>query len=45
MLMLHTGPVTERLRVREVDDDEGTAAGTDHPLGQGVGGDLAADSR
>jgi hypothetical protein len=23
VLILHTGPVTERLRVREIDDDEG----------------------
>jgi hypothetical protein len=31
VLIVETGPVTERLRVREIDDDEGQAAGADHP--------------
>lgn len=35
--------MTERLRVREIDDDEGRpAAGADRAPGQRVGGDLAA---
>ena len=36
-----SGPVAERLRVREIDDDEGPP-GADHALGHGFGGDVAA---
>ncbi len=41
-LILETGPVTERLRAREIDDDEGRPAGADRPPGHRVRGDLAA---
>ena len=35
--------MTDRLRIRAIDDDEGqTAAGSSHPPRQRVGGDLAA---
>src|SRR5580658_4659103 len=42
MLIPATGPVTEQLRLAEIDDDEGRAPGADRPLGQRAGGDVAA---
>lgn len=41
VLIPETGPVAERLRVREI-DDEGRRLGADHPPGRRVRGDLAA---
>src|SRR5580658_10293984 len=42
MLIADTGPVTERVRVREIDDEEGRRLVRIVRRGSGSGGDLAA---